>query len=184
MADCPNYGCDSGWEERVDGLCGETFQGGGPAAIIFKCGTTLTASSTDAAALGTEIDAMITAGTATLMSNVLIEWGDPQEVTQDSYIAQTVATPATYDRTITIKDQAVTAENIVFWNSLNRKQIGGILIFEGTDNNRCTYINKAITIKGGRNFPNNALQFFNMTGAYRAKDDALIYDKPDGYFEA
>lgn len=185
MAECPNYNC-ADWEDYSPGSCGQTFTGGAAQAILFKCGTTVTALKTDPAALGTQIAAMITAGTAVRIDDLLIQFAEPAAVTQDSFIAGATAQPVTYDRTITIVDQNVTDSTITFWNSINGgtgAKLGGIMIYEGTENDRCTYVNNVLTLTGGRIFTNNELQRFSFSAAYRSKTDAPIYAVPDNIFD-
>jgi hypothetical protein len=185
MAECPNYNC-VGWDPYTEGVCGATFDGGSAQVVLLKCGQTITASKTNAAALGVEIAAMIAAGNAQLLSNLLVQFGEPSAVTQESFIAGATPQPVTYDRSVTIVDQNVNAGTIDFWNSINGAtgaKVGGILIYEGAENDRCTFIDNVLTLAGGRIFTNNELQRFSFAANYRAKTDAPIYAVPDNIFD-
>lgn len=185
MAECPNYNC-AGWEPYVQGSCGATFTGGGPQIVVIKCGYSLNpANFNNAAALGTEVADLIADGNAVKISDLLVQFAEPSAVTQDSFIAGATPQPVTYDRSITIVDQNVTGANVDFWNALNGAtgaKVGGILIYEGAENDRCTYVDSVLTLTGGRIFNNNELQRFSFTAAYRSKTDAPITVVPDGVF--
>lgn len=178
MANCPNYNC-AGWEERVEGDCGETFLGGGASAVMVKCGTTI-ADPSD----GAEINAAVAAGNAVIINDVLVTFAAPSAITNDSFIANQPEIVADYDREVSFVDRAVTAQNVEFYNSINSSygaQIGGMIIYEA-EADRVTYIDAAMTGTGGRVFANGEIQRFEFTFAYRAKGDAPIYDAPTGVF--
>lgn len=87
-----------------------------------------------------------------------------------------------YDRTVTLKDGKVNAENVNFWNKMdiaNGKILGGMVIHE-TNASRVTVIDEKLYVSGGRISP-EALeaQRFEKVISYRDKDDAPIFpDNP------
>jgi len=178
MADCPNYNC-AGWEDYVQGTCGETYLGGGASVVLIKCGTTI-ADPSD----GTEINNAVTAGNAVVIDDVLITFAAPSAITNDSFVANQPEIVADYDREVSLVDRNVTAQNVEFYNSINSStgaQIGGMIIYE-KEADRVTYVDAAMTGTGGRVFANGEIQRFEYTFAYRAEGDAPIYDAPTGVF--
>lgn len=181
MADCPDYGCAADWEPYVPASC-ESFNGGASGILLIRCGTTL-ATPLD----GTAIATLISNGNAKLITGVRIDIPAGSAVTGDTFVACQSEATITYDRTINLADPNVTAENVLFYNSIdaaNGFSIGGALIYE-CDADRCTYVDAALKKSGGRILPagNNERQRFECVLAYRAKGDAPIFAKPTGTFD-
>lgn len=183
MADCPNYAC-ADWEDYIPGTCGATKIGGHAKAILMKCGQTIAADLTDAAALGTEIAAKIAAGNAKLIEDILVQMPAPSAVTGTSYIANTTEQPITYDRTITWADQNVTDSTVQFYNSINGAtgyKLGGMLLLN-EDGTSCIWVDGALTGTGGLVDENGANMRFEFTFGYRKKTDPRITAVPDNVF--
>lgn len=184
MADCPNYNCVDSWAPYVQPDCGESYLGGAAKAVLFKCGQALAADITDSAALGTEVAAMITAGTALLVDDILVQFAAPSVVNGQVYIANTTERPITYDRSVNWVDANVTTETVGFYNSINGstgQRIGGMLLLEESGLT-CIYINEVMTATGGLIFNNAEDQRFEFNFNYRSKTDPIKTVVPDNVF--
>lgn len=177
-----NYCVDPVGEYVDDTACGaQQFEGGGKDLVLFI--DALPADPSD----GTEINALITNGSARLVTNVKAGLSAPSAQESTALVACATPTVSTYDRELTITDGKVSSENVLFWNSINASagiRIVGALIHECAED-RVTFIDKTISFRGGRVLPDNNdadLQRFEMTGLFKSKGDPTIHTMPVGVF--
>lgn len=135
---------------------------------------------------GAEITAMIAAGTAKLITQVKVGLEAPSEVTTTSYIACVSDPVVNYDRTATLMDATVSADNVDFYNTVNSASgfVSAGALFHECDAERCTFVDKSIVFSGGRVIPdqNNDSQRFEFTLRWRSKTDGEIVTCPAGIF--
>jgi hypothetical protein len=185
MAYCGNlYNCDNTFaQDYVPGTCGEFFLGGISAVLLLRCDVNIADPSN-----ATEVQALIEGNDARLILGVQIGMAAPSPVSVTSFISCVPDIPVTYDRTFDLADRNVTAENVLFYNSINAASgwtNGGALLYQ-CDADRVLYINSPLRIQGGIITPNqnNEMQRWEGTGAWRSSSDPLIYDAPPGIFGA
>ncbi len=164
----------------IPNTCNETYAGGIRDIVVFL--DALPVNPAD----GSEINALITAGSARLIPDVKIGIPLPSEISVTRYISCSPETVANYDRTFTLMDDNVTADTITFYNSLNAstgtQALGALLHHCDTD--RVQFIDQPISFSGGLVVPddNNDLQHFEFTAKFKSKGDAMIYATPSGVF--
>lgn len=153
------------------------YLGGGRHVILFP--DEVPADPED----GMEIQSMLNSGTARLLKDVKIGIPEASAQTMPSNVACVPDRTANYDRTFTLIDPKVTAENVEFYNSLKRRSIAGAMIYE-CDADRVTMIDATITVAGSRILPDDNLegQTFTMTASWRGMDDPDIFDAPANIF--
>lgn len=164
--------------EYSQNLCRDSYGGGGRHAIWFP--NYLPVDPSD----GVEIQGMIDEGEAILVKDIKIGIPEPSAVTRTSYVSCEADPTVNYDRTLTYIDQNVIDENVDFYNTLKRRiSVAGIMIYE-CDADRVTLINSDISVSGGRILPddNTDSQTFTLTGSWRSRDDANIYETPANIF--
>lgn len=165
-----------------DTACGDQqFEGGGKDIVFF-----ITALPTDPSD-GAEINALIDAGSAILVTNVKAGLSAPSPQESTALVACATATVATYDRELTLTDGKVTSNNTLFYNSINASagiRLVGALIHECAED-RVTFIDKQISMRGGRILPDNNdadLQRYEFVGQFKSKGDPTIHEMPTGVF--
>jgi len=131
---CISY-CDEELNPYSPIACDDYKLSGIDAAVVFACGHE-PADPTD----GTEIQSIIDAGNAKLVSNVRIGLPAGSPVTQPSPIAGGTDLTINYDRTATIFDANVTENNNAFWNGSLDRRFGAIL-FHNVDADDCFFVN-------------------------------------------
>jgi hypothetical protein len=176
---CVSY-CDEALLSHNLVNCNVYALGGSPAMIVGACGTTL-ADPSDA----TEIQALLEAGTATLIEDVRIALPAGAPVTVDSPIGCGLPIRINEDRTLTIFDANVTDENVDFFDDLNNRRLAWALIYL-CDSNKVVFINPPAGITSSIQFiipeQNNELQNFTGTLTWRDKAIPKQYPAPTGIF--
>jgi hypothetical protein len=176
---CVSY-CDTSLLDHNLVNCNEYKLGGVSAIIIGACGTELVDPSDDV-----EIDALLSAGTAKLISDVRFALPAGSPITVDSPIGCGTAIRINEDRTATLYDANVTDENNAFYNELNNRRIAWILAYM-CDSGKVLYITAPVGITTSASFilpeQNNELQRYEGTFSWRNKDIPFQYDAPPGVF--
>jgi hypothetical protein len=178
---CLSYGC-SELDDHEYVLCGAVRLGGVPSALFLECDHSITDPSSEA-----QINAAISAGKAKLVKNVMIGVPAASPIEVPSFIANEPPITVNYDRTLTIKDQNVVAQNISFYNSLwGGRALGGMILFENgdPDDPKVTWIDAAMKGSGSRIIPenNNEQQRFEGTFKWRKLAEGQIYAAPSNIF--
>lgn len=173
---CPSYDCQE-WQEYDYSGCAK-YLGGVRHLVLVKCGTTLDPSD------GTAIAAAVAAGNAKVIKDILLDFGAPSPVKVDSLVAGVPQIVATYDRTATLVDRKVSADNVTFYDSINSSNgytVGGAILYEVSED-RVSVIEAPITLEGGRILPasDGEPQRFEFTMNWRAKNDPAIAVAPTG----
>lgn len=179
MANCINYECDEALGTHLLNACGEEIQGGVKNCIVLECGHTVTDPSN-----ATEIQDNIDNGKATLIKNVKISLPAPSPIMAASNVACSTDKLVTYDRSLSLMDGNVNDVNIDFYNRLLSGQSKGGIIIHECAADKVTWIDDEIKFVGGRIIPDNDNEFqrFEITGNWRNKYEAQIYDVPPGIF--
>lgn len=176
---CTSY-CDDDLLPHGLVNCDVYSLGGSPAMIVGACGTTLVDPS-DA----DEINALIEAGTATLINNVRVSLPAGAPVLLDSPVGCGSQIRVNEDRTLTLFDANVTDENVLFFDDLNNRKLAWALIYL-CDSNKVVYINPTAGITSSIQFvipeQNNEFQRFEGTLSWRDKSIPKQYDAPTGIF--
>jgi hypothetical protein len=178
MSNCIDYNC-SDLEDHLLNDCGEELPGGSNQMVILDCDHTVTDPTN-----GTTINADISAGRAILVRNVKIGMPAPSPVTVPSNIANQTDKLVNYDRSLTLIDGNINAQNILFYRALLQgRTIGGIIFYE-VDANQVTWIDAAIKATGGRVFPDSNIEFQRVetTFTWRKLDEPQVYSTPTGVF--
>lgn len=178
MANCVNYNCD----ELADHLkvdCEEFNLGGVPQVIVLECDHTITDPSN-----ATQVQTNLDNGKAKLIQNVKFGVDAPSPIEIDSPIACQTPSVVNFDRSGTYVDANVTANNNNFYDSLNGRSIGGLILYE-CDPGRITWIDAAVKFKGGRVIPvdNNDFQRYEGTFHWKKKTEPTIHSAPAGIFD-
>lgn len=182
MSDC-NYFFDSLGEHTE--LCNDQYLSGGvPDVLLLKRGHSITDPS-DAS----QITAAISAGEAWLIKSIRVGMPEASPVEVDSPVACGVPSVTRYDRTVTLSDSNVIAENIDLYNTLGANGRFGGLIVHNCGSGKVFWIDNNISFKGGLIIPESDTEYirFEYTGDYRTGKDAanpMVYDAPTGVFTA
>ena len=120
---CVSY-CDSSLLDHNLVNCNEYKLGGVSAIIVGACGTELAEPDN-----ATEVQALLTAGTAKLIEDIRFALPAGSPVTVDSPIGCGTSIRINEDRTATLYDANVTDENNTFWNDVNNRRIAWILAY-------------------------------------------------------
>lgn len=160
--------------------CGRDPVGGVFAAVILECNNQLTDASS-----GSQINAEIAAGRATLVERISITLEKPTPVTQDSIIACETPQLTTYDRAGTYKNPNVTPANVERHNSLfDGRKFGGMILFycDEEGDSYVDWIDSTIKFTGGRVIPSKdtEVQLFDGDFTYRGLASPLRYAAPAG----
>ena len=180
MYNCITYNC-SELEDHEYLDCGDLLLGGIPGAVFLDCNHELT-DPTSAA----QINAEVAAGRAKIVLNVMIGVPAASDITVPRLIAGRPDTVVNRTRTFTIKDENVTPNNVTFYNSLwGGRELGGVILYEGEDNDQVTWIDKSVTGTGSRIIPENTTeqQRFEGTFTWLQKEEPAIHQPaPVGIF--
>lgn len=178
MSNCIDYNC-SDLEDHLLNDCGNELPGGSPQMVILDCDHTVTDPTN-----GTTINANISAGRAILVRNVKISMAAPSPVTVPSNIANETDKVVNYDRSLTVIDGNINAQNILFARAMFQgRTVGGIIFYE-PGANQVTWIDAAIKATGGRVFPDSNTEFQRIESTYtwRKLDEPQVYSVPVGVF--
>lgn len=161
-------------------ICGNWLKGGIGQAAFLECDHTITDWS-DATEWATNIAngkvRIITPIKASMPEGSAVEGENPNGCGAANIVD-------TYDRTVEIKDFNLTAGNIDFYNTLNKRKTQ-LVLFQGCDDaDRIWVIDSAITFNARNVIPENnrEKQMFMVTGAWTEFDMPMFYDAPVGIF--
>lgn len=185
MANCLNYDCNDPLGTHLPNDCGEELLAGISGMLLLECNHQLT-DPTSASQINTEI----AAGRAHLLKNLKVGLDAPSAVQIDSNVAGGTQKLVTYDRSGTLIDGNVSANNVDFYNGVfGGRVFGGALLYiigtqEATGGELCTFVDAAVTFTGGLTIPNNNNEFmtFNGTFAWRKRDMPSLETAPVGIF--
>lgn len=176
---CTSY-CDDDLLPHSLVNCEAYSLGGSPAMIVGACGTTLVNPS-DAA----EIQALLDAGTATLLNNVRVALPAGSPILLDAPVGCGSQVRVNEDRTLTLFDANVTDDNVDFFDNLNNRKLAWALVFL-CDSNKVVYINPAAGISSSIQFvipeQNNEFQRFEGVLSWRDKAIPKQFNAPAGIF--
>lgn len=181
--DCPSYYCGTEWDDITSALCAERFNGGMSFLLMFKCAVNredIVQDGSPDQLDEAKIQSLINANQAKPIPFVQMTLNEPEEIAVDVLDPCSDDQVINYNRSLLIEDPNVNEVRRRFWSSVNSANLfanGGALIYE-CDANRWTYIDKQMSIAGGRTSPakNAELQKFSLTASWRSKDDAEIFD--------
>jgi hypothetical protein len=185
MANCLNYDCNDPLGTHLPNDCGEELLGGGSGMLLLECNHQLT-DPTSAA----QVTAEIAAGRAHLLLNLKVGLDAPSPVEIDSNVAGGTTKLVTYDRTGTLIDGNVSANNVSFYNGVfGGRVFGGALVYivgtqEATGGEKTFFIDAPVNFTGGVTMPNNNNEFitFNGTFKWRLRDMPSLETAPAGIF--
>lgn len=164
----------------TDESCGQSTFPSGILDLVFFFGALPSNPSNP-----TEVQSLIDAGEAMYVPKVMATINAPEPVEVQRKQACAPVTVSTYNRTLTIHDDDVSAVNVEAWNSINAssgRQLTGILAHECAAH-RATFIANTIALIGGRETDENddgELQFFAFEARWKARFDSEIVEWPDG----
>lgn len=181
MYNCLTYGC-SELDDHEIVPCGRERLGGMPSVLLLECNHEISDPSN-----AVQVLAAIANGTATLVENVMIGIPAASPIELQPFVSNEPTYAANYDRTATLKDGNVNAQNISFYNSLlGGRKLGGAIFFENgdPDDEKVTWVDATILAVGSRIVPenNNEQQRFEVTMKWRKITEGMIYDAPAGVF--
>ena len=182
---CLNYECVEELGEHLPNECGEELLGGGSGVVLFECNTHLT-DPTDAA----QILAEIAAGRATLVDGVKVGLDLASPILVDSNLVGATQTLVNYDRSGTLTDGNVNANNVALYDKIGGgRKFGGMLInIKGTEDSlvgtQAFYINAAVQFTGGLPMKNNndEIMTFQYIFKWRKKTMQSLAAAPAGIF--
>ncbi len=179
MANCESYCVDPVGDHSV--LLCEAVLGGISDVILLECDHQLTDPSS-----ASQINAEIAANRATLVKQIKVGMEAPSPIEIDSQVSCSPSRVVNYDRTITLLDGSVDDANVDFYNDvLDGRRFGGLILHEcGTETDRVTWVDSAVTLQGGRIIPNddNEAQRFEATAAWKNISMGNIFAVPIGIF--
>lgn len=183
MANCINYNCDPLGNQTLNPDCGIELLGGISDVILLDCDHTITDPCN-----GAQVLANIASGQAILVENVKIGITAASPVTVDALIACNTARLVTYERSGTLIDGNVNANNVDFYNTLfgGRKLAGMILRECGQEDTapQVTWIDSQVEFTGDRLIPDNNKEFqrFEGTFTWTSRSMPTIHCEPVGVF--
>lgn len=178
MPNCINYNCDD-LGTHVPSDCNEVKLGGISAIIILHCDHQLTDPSD-----GTEVNAELTAGRATLIENIKSGLNARTPVEVESYVSGRPSRVVTYDNELTIVDANMTDNNRSFYDdAFNGQSFGGLILYE-QDANQVTWMDASVSAQGSRIIPvdNNEAERFEGVFKWRTLSLGSIHSVPSGVF--
>lgn len=178
MADCASYDCGQDFPQYTQVGCNTKFKGGANVIRLLRCGEDVDPDSPTFAA---DIQAILDAGNGAKISSVKVNIDAPSSVTGPSLVGCVPDTFISADHTITLVDRNVTPESRDFYNDIFVNfggEVGGVIISE-CDAQRTTYYDMAMTLSGGRVFPdqNTDLQRWELTLTGRSTVLPYIIDE-------
>lgn len=151
--------------------------------IILECDHQLTDPSN-----GTQVQAEIDAGRATLIKNVKVGHGAPSATSVASNIANTPDKVVKYSYEISVIDGNVNNANMSFYNTLGSGASFGGLILHNSEDNTVLYYDKEFRAQGGLVAPDNDGEFVRyeyslMMDSARASVNPELATEPSGIFD-
>lgn len=185
MPNCLNYECDDVLGIHNPNECGEELLAGISGTLLLECNHQITDPSS-----AVQIAAEIAAGRATLLDGLMIGIDDPSPVMFTSNIVGGTEKPINYDRSGTMIDANVNANNITLYNNLlGGKVMGGAIQYlkgteESTGGAKVLWIDASLTFSGGLPIKNNndETMRFSTKFTWRKKDMPQMYSAPVGIF--
>lgn len=179
MANLCDYNCAT-LPEHEQISCGQFRKGGLSAAAFVDCDANITDWSDE-----TEWNAAIAAGKVRIIAPIRGSIPEPTPVEGENPNGCGSATILdTFDRTVEIKDYNVNANNIDFYNQLNRTK-KQVVLFAGCDGqDEITVIDSSVTFVAREVLPENNREkrMFMITGKWTEYDMPMIYTAPAGIF--
>jgi hypothetical protein len=180
---CPSYYCGDEWDDITSALCQERKNGGIAFMVLLRCGVEpadLTEDGDPTALDLAKVQAALDSNDAKAIPFIQVTIDAPSAVTANVYDPCNPEQTIGYDRTLTIVDPNVNEVRRKFWSSVNSANLfvnGGALLYE-CDAERWTYVDKSLSISGGRISPENKseLQRFELTATWSDRDDAAIME--------
>lgn len=185
MSNCINYECDDELGVHNPNECGEELNSGISGTLLLECNHQITDPSS-----ASQIAAEIASGRATLLDGVMIGIDEPSPMMQTSNIVGGTEKPTNYNRSGTMIDANVNANNIDLYNKLlGGKVMGGAIQYlKGTEESsqgaQVLFIDASLTFSGGLPIKNNSDETmrFNTKFTWRKKTMPLFYPAPVGIF--
>jgi len=181
MANCSSYNCDP-LDPQVRNDCGDLLNGSGAEVVVFQCGS-LPTDPTD----GTEVNNLITAGTAVLFKEIMVELPEPSAVESSAYVAGGQTRVSTYERTLTWTDANVNEYSHAAYDSIDfasGQSIGGMLV-KLVEEDYCLWITPnvaGIAFKGGLTGGETEKLRYVYTSSWKNKLNARVVAEPAGVF--
>lgn len=151
---CYTYNCADQLGDHTLNDCEAELQGGFKNIIILECGHQVTDASD-----GTEINAEIAAGRATLIKNVKVGVPAASATKIASNIANTPDKTVKYTTELTLMDGNVNASNMTFYNTLASGTSFGGLIIHNADEGIVLWYNETTRGEGSLISPDNNGEF-------------------------
>ena len=175
--------CQSKLPDHENINCDNYLPGGITECVIFDEDATTT-DYTD----GGQIQADITAGRATLLTDMILDLPQPSEKSVANPVDNRAIT-AGYDRTLNIVDWNVTAGNVEFYNAANAFLAKAVLIYEplndGVGHTQLIFETKSgISFSVNKEVPqgDGTFQQFAGVATWSKFDMPVIKDIPAGIF--
>jgi len=181
MPDCESYNCDP-LDPQVLNDCSEEVNGSAAEVVVLTCGN-LPTDITD----GTEVNALITAGTAVLFKKLLVELPEGSAVEGSTYIAGGEPKPSTYQRSATWIDANVNEYSQDAYDSIDAASgiaVGGLLL-KLVEEDKCLYITpnvSGILFKGTMTGSDSEPLRYVYTANWKNKLNPVLVAEPAGVF--
>lgn len=182
---CPSY-CFSelgDYSAQLDVCTSKGIVAGVSNIVLLECGATLADPEN-----GTEVNALISAGMAKLITGIKLGLGDPSQNTAPSITSCGSDLTVSEDRTFEAEDYKVNKAVAAFWNQANGRLFGGAILqkceADGEDA-MCYFIDSPIqlrTVLKSSN-TNKELVSYNIGGKWTAKDNPDVINTPTGVFD-
>ena len=180
MAECINYNCDELPEyEQTIAECAAYIRNAGASVFgLLECGSEILDPS-DAV----EVQALIDAGTLTMIPNVKFGFNDPAEITTPSTTSCGTPKITNYTQSATAEDYKVTIDNTTFWNTAKKRSFAGLLIFQCETNGLTplvTFVDAEISVSAFKKSSNTSdePQFYQIGFSWKDIDIPLDYTAP------
>jgi hypothetical protein len=178
MAECINYNCAElpEYDTTIQNCAANVIKGGFSALYLLECDADLT----DAGSM-TELNSLVTAGNATLITSVKGGWGAPNEVTVEPITSCGTQVTTNYEWEAKIEDFKVTPGNTEFWDAANRRSFGGVVFVECPTEGltaRHSYVNAEVKVQSFREMPNsnNEAQKYSITLRWKSLQSPQIFE--------
>jgi hypothetical protein len=186
MPNCKNYNCgETADHDNVIDLCAsETRNAGNQNFILIECNDTLITDPTNAS----QILAAVAAGTAKKVENIKLGFDEPSVVNAPTKTKSCGTIPVVNrNRSVTWEDYNVTLGNADFYNDVNNRTYGGMIVFNcSTDDldDLAFYIDSEITINSFLNNgnDNDLPMFWTAKANWSKKADPEMILAPAGVF--
>lgn len=182
---CINYECTDTLPDHSTNNCNQGLLGGISAVVLLECNTQLTDPS-DAADVANEISN----GRAKKLVSVKIGFDQPTPKETESFIVGGTAQLNTYERSGTLKDGNVNANNNSLYSLLFAgRQFGGAIFYvkgseQGNQGAKIFFVNSAITFTGGLPVKDNNDENMIYNGSFKwlSLDSPQLLPAPPGIF--